>query len=57
MVTFWSERRWGRIVNISSGIVASPHSMVGSDAYATSKAALAAHTRSLAAEIEGSGRP
>lgn len=49
------ERGWGRIVNISSGIAAHPESMVGANAYATSKAALEAHTVSLAAELAGSG--
>jgi 3-oxoacyl-[acyl-carrier protein] reductase len=46
---------WGRIVNISSGIAASPASMPGMNIYATSKAALEAHTLNLAAELEGTG--
>jgi NAD(P)-dependent dehydrogenase (short-subunit alcohol dehydrogenase family) len=46
---------WGRIVNVSSGIAAHPSGMIGANAYATSKAALEAHTVNLAAEIVGSG--
>jgi NAD(P)-dependent dehydrogenase (short-subunit alcohol dehydrogenase family) len=49
------ERRWGRIVNVSSGIVANPAGMLRANAYATSKAALEAHTVNLAAELAGSG--
>ena len=49
------ERGWGRIVNVSSGIVASPAAMVGANAYVATKAALEAHTVNLAAELEGSG--
>ena len=49
------ERGWGRIVNLSSGIAAAPGSMVGMNAYATSKAALEAHTLNLAAELAGTG--
>lgn len=45
----------GRIVNISSGIVAQPEAMAGMNAYATSKAALEAHTLNLAAELGGTG--
>ena len=47
--------RWGRIVNISSGIAASPAGMLRANAYATSKAALEAHTVNLAAELDGTG--
>jgi NAD(P)-dependent dehydrogenase (short-subunit alcohol dehydrogenase family) len=47
--------RWGRIVNVSSGIVGSPGSMVGGNVYAATKAALEAHTRNLAAELAGTG--
>jgi NAD(P)-dependent dehydrogenase (short-subunit alcohol dehydrogenase family) len=47
--------RWGRIVNVSSGIAASPTSMLRANAYATSKAALEAHTVNLAAELDGTG--
>ena len=46
---------WGRIVNVSSGIAARPASMIRANAYATSKAALEAHTVNLAAELAGTG--
>ncbi len=46
---------WGRIVNVSSAIVASPGSMVGGNAYAATKSALEAHSRNLAAELTGTG--
>jgi NAD(P)-dependent dehydrogenase (short-subunit alcohol dehydrogenase family) len=46
---------WGRVVNVSSGIVASPAGMVRGNAYATTKAALEAHTVNLAAELAGTG--
>jgi NAD(P)-dependent dehydrogenase (short-subunit alcohol dehydrogenase family) len=46
---------WGRIVNISSGIAATPAAMPGMTVYAASKAALEAHTLNLAAELDGSG--
>jgi NAD(P)-dependent dehydrogenase (short-subunit alcohol dehydrogenase family) len=46
---------WGRIVNVSSAIVARPDSMVRFNAYAASKAALEAHTVNLAAELGGTG--
>jgi NAD(P)-dependent dehydrogenase (short-subunit alcohol dehydrogenase family) len=46
---------WGRVVNVSSGIVANPGGMIGGNAYATTKAALEAHTRNLAAELAGTG--
>jgi NAD(P)-dependent dehydrogenase (short-subunit alcohol dehydrogenase family) len=46
---------WGRVVNISSGIVASPAGMIRGNAYAATKAALEAHTVNLAAELRGSG--
>jgi 3-oxoacyl-[acyl-carrier protein] reductase len=46
---------WGRIVNISSGIAATPASSPGMTVYAASKAALEAHTLNLAAELDGSG--
>jgi NAD(P)-dependent dehydrogenase (short-subunit alcohol dehydrogenase family) len=46
---------WGRVVNVSSGIAARPSGMIGANAYATSKAALEAHTLNLAAEIVNSG--
>ena len=47
------EQRWGRIVNISSGIAAHPAAMLRANAYVTSKAALEAHTLNLAAELAG----
>lgn len=49
------ERRWGRIVNVSSGIAAHPAGMLQANAYATSKAALEAHSVNLAAELAGTG--
>ena len=49
------ERGWGRIVNVSSGVAASPGSMIGGNAYVTSKAALEAASLNLAAELTGSG--
>lgn len=49
------ERGFGRVVDVSSGIVAHPGAMVGGNAYAASKAALEAHLVNLAAEVEGSG--
>lgn len=49
------ERKWGRVVNVSSGIVSRPGSMIGGNAYATSKAALEAHSLNLAAELSGTG--
>jgi NAD(P)-dependent dehydrogenase (short-subunit alcohol dehydrogenase family) len=49
------EAGWGRIVNVSSGIVTRPGSMVRGNAYATTKAALEAHTVNLAAELAGTG--
>ncbi|MFE2642700.1 SDR family NAD(P)-dependent oxidoreductase [Streptomyces nigra] len=50
-----SAARWGRIVNVSSSIVAHPEAMIGGNAYAATKAALEAHTLNLAAELSGSG--
>jgi 3-oxoacyl-[acyl-carrier protein] reductase len=49
------DRGFGRIVDVSSGIVAHPGAMVGGNAYAAGKAALEAHVVNLAAEVEGSG--
>jgi NAD(P)-dependent dehydrogenase (short-subunit alcohol dehydrogenase family) len=46
---------WGRVVNVSSGIVGYPAGMVRGNAYATTKAALEAHTVNLAAELAGTG--
>lgn len=49
------ERGWGRIANVSSGIVASPEAMIGANAYVHTKSALEAHTVNLAAEFAESG--
>ena len=49
------EAGWGRVVNVSSGIVAHPAGMVRGNAYAATKAALEAHTVNLAAELAGTG--
>jgi NAD(P)-dependent dehydrogenase (short-subunit alcohol dehydrogenase family) len=49
------EAGWGRIANVSSGVVGRPQSMVRANAYAATKAALEAHTVSLAAELSGTG--
>lgn len=46
---------WGRIVNISSGVVANPATMIGGNIYTSTKAALEAHTVNLAAELDGTG--
>ncbi|GAA2912966.1 SDR family NAD(P)-dependent oxidoreductase [Streptomyces erythrogriseus] len=46
---------WGRVVNVSSGVVARPASMIGGNAYVATKAALEAHTLNLAAELSGTG--
>ena len=46
---------WGRVVNVSSAIVARPGFMVRGNAYAATKAALEAHTVNLAAELNGTG--
>ncbi|MGV9394153.1 SDR family NAD(P)-dependent oxidoreductase [Streptomyces olivaceus] len=45
----------GRIVNVSSGVVARPASMIGGNVYVATKAALEAHTLNLAAELDGTG--
>lgn len=50
-----AESGWGRIVNVSSGVVAHPASMIGGGTYAATKAALEAHTVNLAAELSGTG--
>lgn len=49
------DQKWGRVVNVSSGVVARPASMIGGNAYVTGKAALEAHTVNLAAELADSG--
>jgi len=55
LVPSMRDRGWGRIVNVSSGIVDRPGAMIGLNAYAATKAALEAHTLNLAAELAGSG--
>jgi NAD(P)-dependent dehydrogenase (short-subunit alcohol dehydrogenase family) len=47
--------RWGRIVNVSSGIAGHPAAMIGGNVYAATKAALEASTINLAAELDGTG--
>jgi NAD(P)-dependent dehydrogenase (short-subunit alcohol dehydrogenase family) len=49
------ERRWGRIVNVTSGVAGHPTQMAGGNAYVTSKAALEAHTVNLATELTNTG--
>jgi 3-oxoacyl-[acyl-carrier protein] reductase len=49
------EAGWGRIVNVSSGVVANPAGMLRANAYVATKAALEAHTLNLAAELAGTG--
>ena len=49
------EAGWGRVVNVSSGIVASPAGMIRMNAYAATKSALEAHAVNLAAELRGTG--
>ena len=49
------ERGWGRVVNMSSGIVARPGAMRGGTTYVATKGALEAHAANLAAELEGTG--
>jgi NAD(P)-dependent dehydrogenase (short-subunit alcohol dehydrogenase family) len=46
---------WGRIVNVSSGVVSRPEMMTRGTVYAASKAALEAHTLNLSAELAGTG--
>ena len=48
-------RGWGRVVNVSSGVVAYPGALVGTNAYTASKSALEAHTLNLAAETADTG--
>lgn len=49
------ERGWGRIVNVTGGVVERPESMIRGNAYVTGKAALEAHTINLAAEFVRTG--
>ena len=55
VVPLMKKLRYGRIVNISSGMGQLHQMGEGSPAYRASKAALNALTRSLAAEVAGSG--
>jgi NAD(P)-dependent dehydrogenase (short-subunit alcohol dehydrogenase family) len=48
-------QKWGRIVNVSSGVVTHPGAMIGANAYVTAKGAIEAYTLNLAAELAGSG--
>jgi NAD(P)-dependent dehydrogenase (short-subunit alcohol dehydrogenase family) len=49
------EQGWGRVVNLSSGVVEEPGEMLRANAYVTSKAALEAHSLNLAAELANTG--
>jgi NAD(P)-dependent dehydrogenase (short-subunit alcohol dehydrogenase family) len=49
------EQGWGRIANVSSGVVHSPAAVIGMNAYAASKSALEAHSLNLAAELADTG--
>jgi NAD(P)-dependent dehydrogenase (short-subunit alcohol dehydrogenase family) len=55
VVPLMKKTRYGRIVNISSGLGQMHQMGEGSPAYRVSKAALNALTRTLAAEVAGSG--
>lgn len=55
VVPLMRKLRYGRIVNISSGLGQMQKMAEGSPAYRVSKAALNALTRTLAAEVAGSG--
>ena len=46
---------WGRIVNVSTRVVANPSAMIGGNTYTFAKSALESHTHNLAAELNGSG--
>jgi len=49
------QKRYGRIVNVSSGMAQLREMGAGSPAYRLSKTTLNAYTRTLAAELQGSG--
>lgn len=49
------EAGWGRVVNISSSVAGYPASMIRGNVYASTKAAIEAHSRNLAAELDGTG--
>jgi NAD(P)-dependent dehydrogenase (short-subunit alcohol dehydrogenase family) len=55
IVPLMTKLRFGRIVNISSGLGQLQHMGEGSPAYRVSKTALNALTRTLAAEVAGTG--
>jgi NAD(P)-dependent dehydrogenase (short-subunit alcohol dehydrogenase family) len=55
VVPHMQKLRYGRIVNVSSGLGQLQQMGEGSPAYRVSKAALNALTRTLAAEVAGSG--
>lgn len=46
---------WGRIVNVSTGVVARPAAMLRGNTYVAAKSALEAHSLNLAAELAGTG--
>jgi NAD(P)-dependent dehydrogenase (short-subunit alcohol dehydrogenase family) len=54
-VPLMQRNRWGRIVNVSSGAGAISTMGAGTPAYSTTKAALNALTKVVAAELRGSG--
>ena len=49
------EAGWGRIVNVSTGVAPHPDLMISANTYASTKAALEAHSIGLAAELRGTG--
>ncbi|MEV0841786.1 SDR family oxidoreductase [Actinocatenispora sera] len=46
---------WGRIVNVSTGVVAHPTALARGNTYVAAKSALEAHSLNLAAELAGTG--
>ena len=56
-VPLMQRHRWGRIVNVSSGAGSLASMGAGTPAYSTSKAALNALTKVVAAELRRSGHP
>jgi len=55
LLPFMLRRRYGRVVNVSSGMGQLAEMGSGSPAYRLSKAALNAYTRTLAADLSGTG--
>jgi NAD(P)-dependent dehydrogenase (short-subunit alcohol dehydrogenase family) len=55
MLPLMRKHAYGRIVNVSSGCAATGSAISNCVGYRTSKAALNAYTRSLAADLDGSG--